>query len=149
MEPGIRLQGSDFSKQPGTNASQGSFAATIPRPRVCRHGCRKTVRSRSQGRRPARVPMRQEVEFRFFEGRSDRRERTGPALLQGGGVAIGFGGLDARDIGTIEPIPSKPINLDAIDTAHRIQRAQSARRSRLRIGGSGPARSTCPNNLAS
>lgn len=62
--------------------------------------------------------------FRFYEGRSDRRERTGPALLQGGGVAIGFGGLDARDAGTIEPIPSKPINLDAIETAHGIQRAQ-------------------------
>ena len=29
------------------------FAATIPRPRVCRHGCRKTVRSRSQDRMSA------------------------------------------------------------------------------------------------
>lgn len=29
------------------------------------------------------------------------------------------------------------------------QKRSSARRSRLRIGGSGPARSACPNNLAS
>ena len=53
MELGVRFQVSDFSDQPGTNASQGLFAATIPRPRVCRHGCRKTVRSRSQGRMSA------------------------------------------------------------------------------------------------
>jgi hypothetical protein len=31
--------------------------------------------------------MRQDAEFRFYEGRSDRRERTGPALSQGGGGA--------------------------------------------------------------
>ena len=38
--------------------------------------------------------MRQEVEFRFYEGRSEgpqRPERDGPALLQGGGVALMFG----------------------------------------------------------
>jgi len=44
--------------------------------------------------------MRQEVEFRFYEGRSEgpqRPERNGPALLQGGGEALMFG--DSRGPG--------------------------------------------------
>ena len=58
------------------------------------HDARRTVRSRSQGRRPATRQMRQEVEFRFYEGRSEgpqRPERNMPALLQGGGEALMFG----------------------------------------------------------
>jgi hypothetical protein len=38
--------------------------------------------------------MRQEVEFRFYEGRSEgpqRPERNTPSLLQGGGEALMFG----------------------------------------------------------
>ncbi len=40
--------------------------------------------------------MRQEVEFRFYEGRSEgpqRPERNTPALLEGGGEALMFGDL--------------------------------------------------------
>jgi hypothetical protein len=48
-----------------------------------------------------------DAEFRFFEGRSDRRERTMPALLQGGGVAIGFGGLDVSDVRRVKPSQPK------------------------------------------
>ena len=34
-------------------------------PRVRRHGCRRTVRRRSQGRKPAWVPIRDDPEFRL------------------------------------------------------------------------------------
>lgn len=43
--------------------------------------------------------MRQEVEFRFYEGRSEgpqRPERNTPALLQGGGEALMFGDSGGR-----------------------------------------------------
>ena len=46
-------------------------------PRVRRHGCRRTVRSRSQGRRPATKQIRQEVEFRLKSVVvTDQREGT-------------------------------------------------------------------------
>ena len=61
----FRLQESDFSKQPRKFPTQELFAATDSPPRVWRHGCRKTVRSRSQGRRPAKKQMRDDPEFRL------------------------------------------------------------------------------------
>ena len=48
---------------------------------------------------PATRQMRQEVEFRFYEGRSEgpqRPERNRPALLQGGGEALMFGDSGGR-----------------------------------------------------
>jgi hypothetical protein len=72
MEPSSSFQASDFSEQPGTDASQGHFAATIPRPRVWRHDAGRPWDRRSQGRRHAETPMRQEVEFRLKRAGSDR-----------------------------------------------------------------------------
>ena len=51
--------------------------------------------SRSQGRRPAASPMRAEPEFRLKRdvALAPQANVAGPALLQGGGVALMFGGL--------------------------------------------------------
>ena len=92
-------------------------------------------------------------QFRFYEGRSEgpqRPERDGPALMQGGGEALMFG--DSRGPGpmneTMHQQNDKASKLGSATIAVH-QKRSSARRSRLRIGGSGPARSACPNNLAS
>ena len=75
----FRLQEPDFSKQPKKFPTQKLFAATDSPPRVCRHGCRRTVRSRSRGRRPAKKQMRQEVEFRLKSAVVRPLGRTGQA----------------------------------------------------------------------
>ena len=53
--------------------------------------------------------------------------RAEPALLQGGGVALMFGGFAFSELIAVH------------------QKRSSARRSRFRSGGSGPVSSACPN----
>ena len=108
-------------------------------PRVCRHGCRRTVRSRSQGRRPARVPMRQEVEFRLKRDVS----RASPVARRRRSVDV----RRSSGPGPIrKPNHSKRIkNVSWVQPFRRTSKRSSARRSRFRSCDSGPDRSICPH----
>ena len=65
-------------------------AANLPRVSVGMDAGRPCDR-RSEGRMPARVPMRQEVEFRFYEGRSE-----GPQKEKQKGDAAQFASIVGR-----------------------------------------------------
>ena len=125
----FRLQESDFSKQPRRKfPTQKLFAATDSPPRVWGHGCRKTVRSRSQGRRPAKKQMRDDPEFRLKSVVVRPLGRTG----QASSVA-----RRRRSVMIVR------VRLER--THSTSSKRSSARSTRFRSGDSGPNRSTCPN----
>ena len=125
----FRLQESDFSKQPRRKfPTQKLFAATDSPPRVWGHGCRKTVRSRSQGRRPAKKQMRDDPEFRLKSVVVRPLGRTG----QASSVA-----RRRRSVMIVR------VRLER--THCTSSKRSSARSTMFRSGDSGPNRSTCLN----